>query len=348
MLYPQALKSGSTIAVTAFSSGVDAALHPRLDTVLAHLNQLGFKVIEGLCLRENINHVSAPKAQRAAELMSFLTDDNIDAVMPPWGGEIAMDILPLLDFELLKTVKPKWLMGFSDVSTLAIALTTKLGWATVHCANLMELHPDENNPFTASVFSHLQLQRGDSFSQPASAYYQLYGRSYVDEPHVVLNPTEETQWQVLGNADSALFSGRLIGGCLDTLSHFVGSDYFDLSAFAQRYVDDGVILYFENAEMLPTTLLRCLLGMKYKGVFAQLNGILIGRNAVLDNQGKCISGMDALQQALGDLDIPIIFDVDIGHLPPNLTLINGALAQVSLSQGNTHSLQQAKIIQLLN
>jgi len=348
MQYPNPLISGSTIAVTAFSSGVDSPLHLRLDIVLEYLRHLGFNVIEGQCLRENVNHVSAPLKQRAIELMTFLMDDSIDAVMPPWGGEICMDLLPLLDFELLKTAKPKWLVGFSDVSTIAVALTAKLGWASVHSANLMQLHPDEVDPLTTALFTHLQSPKGHSFTQYASAQYQLTGRSFVDDPHSILTTTETTHWQVLGDSDFALFSGRLIGGCLDTLSHFVGSEYFDLTAFIQLYDEDGVIFYFENAEMLPTTLLRCLLGMKYKGLFSQLNGILIGRNAVLDNQDKCITGMDAFDQALGDLGIPIIFNVDIGHLPPNLTLINGALAQVSLSQGNINSPQQAKIIQILN
>ena len=128
MKYPSPLKKGSKIAVTAFSSGVAVSCHQRLDIVLANLKDLGFEVIEGQCLREDIKHVSASKQLRAQELTEFLCDDTIDAIMPPWGGELAMDILPLLDYEQLKSVKPKWIMGFSDVSTVLAALTTKLGW----------------------------------------------------------------------------------------------------------------------------------------------------------------------------------------------------------------------------
>ena len=51
--------------------------------------------------------------------------------MPPMGGELAMEILPLLDFGAIKNAKPKWLVGYSDVSTIACALTAKCNWATV-------------------------------------------------------------------------------------------------------------------------------------------------------------------------------------------------------------------------
>ncbi|WP_249023267.1 hypothetical protein [Kluyvera ascorbata] len=37
---------------------------------------------------------------------------------------------------------------------------------------------------------------------------------------------------------------------------------------------------------------------------------------------------DALQSALGDLHIPVIYDVDIGHIPPQMTLVNGVQATV--------------------
>jgi len=105
--YPTPLKIGSKIAITAFSSGVTDNCHQRLNIVIDNLKNLGFKVVEGQCLREDIKHVSASKNKRAQELMDFLCDDSIDAIMPPWGGELAMDILPLLDYEHLKSVKPK-------------------------------------------------------------------------------------------------------------------------------------------------------------------------------------------------------------------------------------------------
>ncbi|MGF1717587.1 LD-carboxypeptidase [Photobacterium chitinilyticum] len=43
------------------------------------------------------------------------------------------------DIDALTKVKPKWILGFSDVSTITAVLSSKLGWATAHCSNLMDL-----------------------------------------------------------------------------------------------------------------------------------------------------------------------------------------------------------------
>ncbi|MBN3786175.1 hypothetical protein G3N94_04600 [Burkholderia sp. Ac-20353] len=41
-----------------------------------------------------------------------------------------------------------------------------------------------------------------------------------------------------------------------------------------------------------------------------------------------------MQSALGDIRCPVIYDMDIGHVPPQLSLVNGALAQVELHDGH--------------
>lgn len=94
----------------------------------------------------------------------------------------------------------------------------------------------------------------------------------------------------------------------------------------------------ENAEFSPTTLIRALLGLKYRGIFNLVKGLLIGRNPPDEQHGQSLTYQQALSYALEGLEIPIIYDVDIGHLPPNLTLINGALADVSLidDRGKIH------------
>jgi muramoyltetrapeptide carboxypeptidase LdcA involved in peptidoglycan recycling len=333
MKYPSPLTKGSIIAITALSSGVPIAMHQRLDIVLEHLKNSGFKVIEGNCLRDNAKHVSAPALLRAKELMDFLCDDTIAAIAPPWGGEFAMDILPLLDYERLKTVKPKWLFGYSDISTVATALMMKLGWSTVHCSNLMQLHPNETDELTAKTMHWLSLGKGAQFTQHSSPLYQVDDSLFFNNTHFTLNNTEPTQWKIIGNLAEISFSGRLIGGCLDTLMHLVSTEYFDINALHKQFKTDGLILYLENAEMSPTVLKRALQSLQYKGVFEQVNGLLFGRNAVMDNHGKSISSTEAFIEVAESLTIPVVYDVDIGHLSPNMTLFNGAYAEVFVCDG---------------
>jgi len=84
--FPPKLIPGDLIAVTAPSSGVPQHLHPRLELAIGNLKKKGFRVREGKCLRLQYKNKSACKISRAKELMSYLTDPEIKAVMPPWGA----------------------------------------------------------------------------------------------------------------------------------------------------------------------------------------------------------------------------------------------------------------------
>ncbi|MBA2509026.1 MAG: LD-carboxypeptidase, partial [Nocardioidaceae bacterium] len=135
--YPAALQPGDCIGVTSPSSGVAADLQPRLDFCVDHLRGRGFEVIVGDCM-DGSGIVSAPAAARADELTRMLTDPEIRAVVPPWGGVLAVELLPLLDMPALASADPTWLVGYSDMSTLLLPLTTMTGIATVHGQNLMD------------------------------------------------------------------------------------------------------------------------------------------------------------------------------------------------------------------
>lgn len=56
-----------------------------------------------------------------------------------------------------------------------------------------------------------------------------------------------------------------------------------------------------------------------------------------------LSYPEALRAVLGDLPIPVLFDVDIGHQPPQFTLINGAMAHVVFDQGSGSIVQTRKL-----
>lgn len=273
--------------------------------------------------------------------MQFLLDDSIAAIIPPWGGELAMELLPLLDFNAISKAKPKWLSGFSDISTLSSVLTAQCGWATVHCANLMQLHPAQTDALTANTLKVLQLPAGASWLQQASPFYETQPRCFATDPDALFQLSEPTQWQWLCHAPlSGSIRGRLIGGCLDTLMQLLHTDYLDLAALRQRSAADGLILYLENAELSPTAIIRALQALKYRGVLQQVNGLVFGRDGTNGQHGKAISYLDAIAQALQDTDLPVMINADIGHLAPNLALINGAVAEVGIRDGRGWVTQQ--------
>ncbi len=135
--FPRPLVPGDRIAVTAPSSGVDEEARPRLEFNLQWLRERGYDVVVGECMSGELVR-SAPKEERAAELVELLCDPGVAAVVPPFGGELAIDLLDVLDWDRLAAAEPTWFVGWSDCCTVNLPLTTRLGWATVHGWNLMD------------------------------------------------------------------------------------------------------------------------------------------------------------------------------------------------------------------
>ncbi|CAE6824414.1 S66 family peptidase [Paraburkholderia haematera] len=340
--FPKPLVHGDLIAITAPSSGVPAPLHPRLDRAIDALRHRGYRVVEGECLRQQYKSASAAREQRASELMRFLTAPDVAAVMPPWGGELAMDLLPLIDFRALENVPAKWFSGFSDISTLHLPLTTIAGWATLHGPNLMELGYSDTDAVTAAVWDVLTAKPDSTLAQSASKHHQHQGAGWPGEFGPLLD--EETQWKRLGDgpADLAL-NGRLIGGCLDTISRLAGTRFGNVPDYIKACGADGTLLYLENAEMKPVQVLRALHSLRMNGWFEGVSGVLLGRNAIPDSlQPDSFNYIDALQSVLGDLQCPVLYDLDIGHVPPQLSLVNGALAQVEIHDGHGEVIQRLR------
>ena len=329
--FPRSLIAGDLIAITAPSSGVPTHLHARLDLAINALRLRGYRVVEGRCLRSQYKNKSADKHARAEELMRFLVDPEIKAVMPPWGGDLGMELLELLDFKQLSAQEPKWFVGFSDLSTFHFPLSLRSRWATVHGPNLMELGAGKLDITTRALWDILETPRGSLVTQHASSAYQVEENQWGVATDAGFNLTQPTQWKMLNNeAECMTFSGRLMGGCLDIISRLAGTEWGNLPQFIHQCGDDGAILYFENVEMGPCELTRALYSLRLHGWLSSLNGILIGRNAGPDADNSTQqSYLDALHSAFDELNIPVIYDVDIGHIPPQMTLVNGALATIT-------------------
>lgn len=337
--FPRPLRPGDRIGVTAPSSGVPAVLRPRLDVAVGHLRRRGFEVEVGECVGDEGGHVSAPVAKRAAELQRMLLDPEVRVVLPPWGGETMIDLLDHLDWDALASAEPTWVVGYSDLSTLLLPLTLRLGWATVHGTNLMDTPyaPPEGLAHWAEVASAT-----GEVVQRASGVYRAHGRDeFETDPDVSAFSFDSTgTWQVLGGGGVDV-TGRLVGGCIEVVSNLTGTPYGDVPAYGREHADDGLIVYLEASEDPALEICRNLHGLRLAGWFDHADAIVIGRTAAPSSTTSAgeFTQRDAVADALGGLDVPVVLDVECGHVPPFLPLVNGALAHLTVA-GDERSIVQ--------
>ena len=327
--YPRPLVAGDVVGVTSPSTGLQPAQHARLDVALAHLHRLGWRTrVGGVMGGDRVS--SGPPRTRAAELTAMLTDPEVRAVVPPWGGHVAIDLLHLLDWDRLAE-DPTWFVGSSDISTLLLPLTLRTGVATLHGQNLLDTPyrvPEPLLPWTDVVAAPAgaTIVQGAATAWRCGPFVDYEAEPGVTE-YVLDAPGGWTR--VDAGADDAGevdVTGRLVGGCLETVAHLAGTPYGDVADFAARHAPEGLVVHLENAGSDAADVTRRLFGLRYAGWFDHATAVLLGRT-----QGTEVPELthhDAARRALGDLGIPVLVDVDCGHVPPHLALVNGALARV--------------------
>lgn len=329
---PEPLKRGATIGVTAPSSGVGPALVERFAFCRRAVENHGFRVHEGRCLFGD-GVVSAPAPDRAHELSRMLLEPGWDAVIPPWGGELLIEILPLLDFDALARATPRWLASWSDGTTLMLPMLLRSGWMTLHGLNFMDA-AFQPAPGVAAWWEILSLPPGASFTQHAVGRLQQAFRDYRHEPHLDAWWLQEpTRWRTLGPEGPVEARGRLVGGCADVVARLVGTPYGDLPRWAH---DHGpTILFLENAGMPATDAARCWHQLVLAGWTDHATAILVGRTTAPEDDAY--TQRQALEDAFRPVlarGIPVLVDVDIGHQPPQLLLVHGATAEVRYADGS--------------
>jgi muramoyltetrapeptide carboxypeptidase LdcA involved in peptidoglycan recycling len=325
--------------VAAPSSGVSERLWPRLDLVLEHLRQQGFVVEEGPLLRKTGIGASGPAAERAAELMRALVRDDIDGVLPPWGGELAIELLDLLDWDAIARSKPKWLVGFSDLSTLMLPLLLRAGWASVHGPNLMDRAPSQTDRLTVESLELLRLRPSESFEQRSSERWQCQWTDFADHPGATFALSEPTRWWALHGEPRVHARGRVLAGCLDTWMHLVGTPYGDVPAWHALHAGEGSLLWLENCELPPSTVVRALRQLRYAGWLDGLSALLLGRSSAAATVKQGLDYEQALRQSLSSLPFPVLVDVDCGHQPPQMSLVQGAWAELEWSSAGARLVQ---------
>lgn len=313
MIYPKFIKKGDNIGICALSAGVGKKLDDYLNS-LEILKKEGFNIIETKSVRNNSER-STNALDRAKELDELVLNKDVDMILLAAGGDSQLETVPYINYENIKD-NPKWILGYSDPTNLLLPVTTMLDIATIYGFN----GGSYNNNYDLDQINNLNIIKGDLVKQENFDYYI----DFLDTINEIENKKE-----VLWKGNDLNVSGRIIGGCLDVLDKLVGNKHNHINDFIERYKVDGIIWYFDIFAYSPYETYLTLLQFKNAGYFKYAKAILIGRVAIPNNEdSKLINDYDEAYK-LAFEDIPYIYDLDIGHSKPRMTIINGAIAHIN-------------------
>lgn len=320
--YPEKLELGDVIGLTAPSQSANLE---KIDKAILNLENLGFKIKETNNVRNEEKYfVSSDGKTRANEFISLWQDKEVKHIISVRGGEFLFDMIPYLHeySDLLRTTSQvKYVQGYSDTSLLNFYLTTNYNMATMHTENLNDFWMKKLEKTQINVIDILKKNyKNNEFIQESFEKYQL--NEYEEGNYEGYNLTEKVEYKLIGSKkESFNVSGRIIGGCIDVLTQLLGTKFDNTKEFCSQF-KEGMIWYLDSCELSFCELYRRLYQMRLAGWFDNVNCILFGRTFVKEVVGDFTLEI-ALNKALGDLEIPVIYDVDIGHVPPQLVMING-------------------------
>ena len=328
MIYPKFLQKGDTIGVPAPSDGAYDELHiNKQKNAKLKMEQNGYKVIQSKNIYNSKMARSADAKERAQELNSMFEDDDIDFIICAAGGEFLVECLPYVDFNKL-VQGPKFVQGFSDSTGLLFQITTRYDIATIYSMNFGDFGTED---YSRDITDNLKIISGDLIKQES---YEMFEN---ERPKKITglegyNYTDKVEWKTLNNKPAKIH-GRIIGGCLDIIAELSGTKYDEVKAFIEKYKSDGIIWYFDNCDLSKEELIRTLWKFNELEYFRYTKGIIFGRCGN-DNSLLGYTIEQALQDSVvSNLNIPIIYDADISHKGPSMTIINGAIATIETKDG---------------
>lgn len=321
MIKPRFLSSGDVIGVTAPSSGAsDPIDRIRFSNAEKILSSKGYSTrFTPNAFTDDGEGRSSPAEQRAGELESLISDRDVRYIVSAGGGEYLNEIYDYLDMSQISS-DPKWIQGYSDNTDILLTATVNYDVMSIYCGNFGDYGME---PWHQSISDNLEFLEGKRKSQTSFM-------THVDgftERITGLEPfdcTEPTVW----DSEDAEFSGRLIGGCSDKLRLIVGTGRDRMRDFAERYREDGIVWYMETYESDSEGIKEDLLSMADAGWFENTNGFLFGRPLFYETDDY----REAVMSVLGSMNVPVVFDADFGHKAPRMTMINGALAEISVCE----------------
>ncbi|MBX3242730.1 MAG: LD-carboxypeptidase [Chitinophagaceae bacterium] len=299
LVVPPALNRGDTIGITSPAGFITP---DDLQPAIRQLEAWGFKVRLGNTIGKRDFSFGGSDEERSRDFQLLLDDAAVKAILCARGGYGTVRIIDKINFSRLAG-KPKWIIGFSDITVLHCHINANFRVATVH-SKMCNSFPGD--PAGAD---RLQTETIASIKDAITGVKMKYTAP--------LNERNRT----------GVSEATLIGGNLKTIEN--------LSGTKSEIKTAGKILFLEDAGEYLYSVDRMFWNLKRTGKLAQLKGLIIGGFRIKPDEpgeefGRTL--YEIVEEAVKEYDYPVCFDFPVGHQKNNYAIKCGTLHRLSVTK----------------
>jgi muramoyltetrapeptide carboxypeptidase len=307
-LKPAKLKAGDLIGIISPASRImDPA---RIDKGIAYLERLGYRTAPGEHILKTYGYLAGTDEERVADLHRMFAHPEVKAIMCVRGGYGTPRLLSLVDYRLIAR-NPKIFVGYSDITSLQLALWKKCGLVTFQGPMVGVDLPEQMDRYTEELFWRL-------LTSPKKA------GSVV--------PADITPLTIRKGKGS----GRLLGGNLAHLTAIMGT------IFQPSFKD--ALLFMEDIGEEPYRIDRMMTQLRDARVFEQVKGILAGQftDCEIKDPAKPTLTVDEVFRENGAASTaPFLAHLPFGHEARKMTVPLGIRARLDAGAGTVEFLEGA-------
>ena len=295
LIRPAFLEKGDGIAIISPSYRMEPS---SLESALDAVRDWGYEPVAAPCLNAGEGEYAGDADVRASDLIWALKNERVKAILCSRGGYGAIHLLGRVPSDLFRA-KSKWLVGYSDITTLH-AMSVASGVESVHGMMLSSVEKDSGNVSSQALLSLLSGSV-PSYSLPADKF-NLHGSA----------------------------RGRMVGGNFITMNALLDTDYDFLGS------GENVILFIEEVEESMHAIDRLFNVLMLRKNFNRVKGIVFGQFTDCPADLPYDSVEQMLSEYLPAFGIPVAFGFQAGHGTPNLPFIEGAAAELTVDASGSH------------
>jgi muramoyltetrapeptide carboxypeptidase len=318
IIKPPALKKGDTVGLITPASSLFEP-HQTIIEATEKMNNLGFEVKLGKHVYKKWGYLAGTDQERAEDIHHMFDDDSVRAIITIRGGYGSGRILKYLDYDLIKR-KPKILLGYSDVTSLLLAIHKMTGLVTFHGPVAVSTFTDFTKKYFYKILTET-VAAGEIEDAPFSENLQTTNRVWTVNP---------------GSS-----KGPITGGNLTLLMSTLGTAY--------EIDTDGRILFIEEIGEEPYDLDRYLTQLDAAGKFRKCKGIVFDRmNKVKPSTHAAsfyssLSKEEVIEDRFKNYDFPVCLGLSLGHVADKPTIPIGIQVQLNADRGRISFLENAVV-----